>query len=589
MYVPECFKTIWLVDTEFIPDVPFCHPVCLVAHELRSGQTLRLWQDQLGDSPPYPVGRDSLFVAYSAAAELGFHLAQQWPLPSCVLDLYFEFRRATNGLLDWPPKRKRKLLDALQFYGLSGLEAIEKDEMVERILKGGPWSEKDPQEILSYCESDVLALIELLPKMAPEIHWPYAIYRGRYAAALARTNLVGTPVDVELFERLQANWETIGDRLIAEIDKDYGLFDGRKFKQDRFSHWLAKQNIPWPTTKSGQLNLEDETFKDMSGTYPQIEPIRQVRKSLSGMRLRTDAVSVDGRNRCFLNPFGGSTGRNQASPKEFIGGLPTWQRRLIKPPDGRGLALLDYAGQEFGIAAALSNDQNMVVASQSGEPYLWFAKKGMLIPPEATQQTHPAQRALYKMAVLAINYDIGPESLGLRIGQSELFARHLIGLHHDLFRDYWRWSNQAVDHAMLFGWQSTVFDWIYRLPPNPRPTALRNFPIQANAAEMLRLGHCLATERGISVCCPIHDAYLIVAPLQDLDRDIERTQACMREASRVVLHGFELSTSVKKIVPPDRYRSSKGEAMWNQVMRLLEEIEAETPASVGLSTAPVLV
>src|SRR5262249_44219523 len=196
-------------------------------------------------------------------------------------------------------------------------------------------------------------------------------------------------------------------------------------------------------------------------------------------------------------------------------------------------------------AAALSNDQNMVAAYQSGDPYLWFAKKGGLIPADATRQTHNTQRALYKMAVLAINYEIGAESLGLRINRPVLFARHLIDLHHDLFPDYWRWSDRAVDHAMLFGWQSTVFGWIYRLAPEPRPTAVRNFPIQANGAEMLRLGHCLATENGISVCCPIHDAYLIVAPLDILNGEIARMQFYMAEASCVVLRGFELFTDVK--------------------------------------------
>ena len=40
-------------------------------------------------------------------------------------------------------------------------------------------------------------------------------------------------------------------------------------------------------------------------------------------------------------------------------------------------------------------------------------------------------------------------------------------------------------------------------------------------------------------------------------------------------YGFELFTDVKVIRFPDRYSSSKGEPMWNLVMRLLEEIETE--------------
>jgi hypothetical protein len=168
MLVPECFKTVWLVDTEFVPDVPLCHPVCLVAYELRSGQSLRLWKNQLGDTPPYSVGPESLFVAYNAMAELGFHLALRWDLPIRVLDLYFEFRCRTSGLDGWPPRRPRKLLDALTFFGLSGLEAVEKQEIVELILRGGPWSIAEQGAILEYCESDVLALRKLLSAMDSE-------------------------------------------------------------------------------------------------------------------------------------------------------------------------------------------------------------------------------------------------------------------------------------------------------------------------------------------------------------------------------------------------------------------------------------
>ena len=64
--------------------------------------------------------------------------------------------------------------------------------------------------------------------------------------------------------------------------------------------------------------------------------------------------------------------------------------------------------------------------------------------------------------------------------------------------------------------------------------------MQANGAEMLRLACCLATERGIEVCAPVHDAVLICAPLERLDADVARMQDAMREASRIVLDGFEL-------------------------------------------------
>jgi len=46
-------------------------PVCMVAKDLRSGQVWRLWRDQFGSQPPFPIDADTLLVAYYASAELG--------------------------------------------------------------------------------------------------------------------------------------------------------------------------------------------------------------------------------------------------------------------------------------------------------------------------------------------------------------------------------------------------------------------------------------------------------------------------------------------------------------------------------------
>ena len=50
---------------------------------------------------------------------------------------------------------------------------------------------------------------------------------------------------------------------------------------------------------------------------------------------------------------------------------------------------------------------------------------------------------------------------------------------------------------------STVFGWSVRVTDATRSTMLRNFPMQANGAEMLRLACCFTTEAGIKVCAPI--------------------------------------------------------------------------------------
>jgi DNA polymerase-1 len=64
--------------------------------------------------------------------------------------------------------------------------------------------------------------------------------------------------------------------------------------------------------------------------------------------------------------------------------------------------------------------------------------------------------------------------------------------------------------------------------------------MQANGAEILRLACILATEADIRVCAPIHDAVLITAPENEIDDASEAMAKHMRQASRIVLGGFEL-------------------------------------------------
>jgi DNA polymerase I len=122
---------------------------------------------------------------------------------------------------------------------------------------------------------------------------------------------------------------------------------------------------------------------------------------------------------------------------------------------------------------------------------------------------------------------------------------------------------------MLTGSLLTVFGWRVRVPAISNERSLRNFPMQANGAEMLRLACCLGTERGIEVCAPVHDAVLICAPLERLETDVARMRQAMAEASHIVLDGFELGTDAQIVRHPDRYMDERGTVMWDRVMNLI--------------------
>jgi hypothetical protein len=570
------FEEIWAVDFEFGSQPgENAEPVCLVAWELKSGRKVRLWRDQFGVVPPYPTDPDVLFVAYYASAEIGCHLALGWPVPQRVLDLFTEFRNHTNGI---PTVSGAGLLGALAHHGLDSIGTVEKDEMRDLVLRGGPWSGAEQAAIIDYCENDVAALARLLPAMLPSLDVPRALVRGRYMTAAARMERNGVPIDTETLSRVKKHWLDIQDQLIADIDVNYGVYEGRTFKSDLFAVWLAKKNIPWPRLESGRLDLGDNTFRDMARAYPAIAPLRELRAALSGMRLSDLAVGSDGRNRTILSAFRARTSRNQPSNTKFIFGPSVWLRGLIQPPPGYGIAYIDWAQQEFGIAAALSGDPLMKEAYRSGDPYLAFAKQAGAAPPEATKATHKAIRDQFKSTVLAVQYGMGADALAQRLGQPPIRARELLRLHRETYRVFWTWSERAVDYAMLTGSLHTVFGWRVQVPPEANTRSLGNFPMQANGAEMLRLACCLGTEQDVEVCAPVHDAVLICAPLDRLDADVARMQDAMREASRVVLDGFELGTDAEIVRYPDRYADPRGGVMWERVMKLIHEQQQRTAA-----------
>lgn len=110
----------------------------------------------------------------------------------------------------------------------------------------------------------------------------------------------------------------------------------------------------------------------------------------------------------------------------------------------------------------------------------------------------------------------------MRIGQPVARARYLLELHRRTYKQFWKWSDSAVDEAVLGGRLWTGFGWQIHVQGEINDRSLRNFPMQATGAEMLRIACCLLTEVGIRVCAPVHDALLIEAPLDELDSVIKK-------------------------------------------------------------------
>jgi hypothetical protein len=345
-----------------------------------------------------------------------------------------------------------------------------------------------------------------------------------------------------------------------------------RFSAQRWAAYLTRKGIPWPRLESGALDLSDDTFREMARAYPkEVGPMRELRYTLSQLRLNTLTVGQDGRNRCLLSVFGSKTSRSQPSNAKFIFGPSTWLRSLIRPEPGMAVAYCDWSAQELGIAAALSRDRAMQEAYRSGDPYLWLAKRVNAVPPEATKKTHATIREQFKVVSLGVLYGLSAEGLARKLNVPPCHGWELLRLHQQTFRTFWEWSDRIEAQAMFTGRLQTVFGWLVHAGREANPRSFRNFPMQGNGAEMMRLACCLLTEQGIRVCAPVHDALLVEGPAEGIADVVDVTQRAMREASELVLPGFPLRSEAKVFVYPNRYTDERGRCMWETVQRLLVE------------------
>jgi hypothetical protein len=134
---------------------------------LRHVRTMRLWRGEFGSTPPFDIGSDTLFVAYSAWAEMTCFKVLGWQFPVHILDQHTAYLAASNILLPYNPdevrkKPRKRLSDACRAHGIEGWERIDK-ETISKAIGDGTWRKFfSPQEVLDYNEEDVRIEMKLL-------------------------------------------------------------------------------------------------------------------------------------------------------------------------------------------------------------------------------------------------------------------------------------------------------------------------------------------------------------------------------------------------------------------------------------------
>lgn len=408
-------------------------PVCFVFLDPISGLEYRQFYRPGEPTPSCPInlGPDTLFVAFTAQAELMTTLALWGIMPSRILDLDIEWlarnneeytkeemkREAKNSRNSDEELSPLSLLGVCAIHGIATRDQAHKDEMRDLILRGGPWSPAEEGMILNYCAEDVYDTAALLAAFWPKIQDAYycrdridglkaALHRGRTMQGFAWMRHVGIPIDVELNDRLSKHFNSIMHDLYAEVREEFPVFaDDDSFdiapsKWKSFlesKDWLNNPLHPWPQTKGGsgkdkQGNPKPKnkqpkrdvkrTIPSMALVYPELKKLSTVLEIRSCTKLGLNfPVGCDARHRVNFWPYGTVTGRCAPSSSLYMlaGGSPAF-RHLAKPREGEILIEADYSLQEVWIAAVLSGDQAMQKMLREADGYIEFGEMCGLIP-----------------------------------------------------------------------------------------------------------------------------------------------------------------------------------------------------------------
>jgi len=583
------FRTIWHVDFEFREDANHLPiPVCMYAREERSGATISLWRDELLrlTHAPFDTGPDSVMVAFASNAELACFLALGWPFPTNVLDPYVENIVTINGnTAIWPPpdEKNRKgrpgLLDALKLHDLPGCgrSKEEKERIRRMILDNEEYTPEQRREIQDYNKDDVDDTIALLEVLAPTIDVGRALFRGRYMAAVARMERVGLPIDSDYLNELVTMWDAIRLHYIQR-DDEFHLYDGANFVEARLWDLIEAKGWDWPRTKTGRYELTKKTIGKQATRYPELKSLARLRDQIAELRINklVNTIGPDGFSRCPLLPFWTITGRNQPSAKDkmFLPSLPKWLHGVLKPPRGMALVELDFVAEEPAIVAGLSGDPAMIADYQNGDVHWLFAVRAGLAAPDAAVDDRI--RDLCKPVCHGMNYGMTPYGIAAKTKKSLDWAREMQARHRYAYPVFHQWRGDVVAQAHFDEVITSPFGWRLIVTADTKTRTLMNFLAQAGGSDVMRLVSIVATECGITIAAPVHDAFWILAPLDELDTTIARMSEIMTEAGRLVA-GIPIRVKVEAVVRwPQclgdvRKPDAKGQAMWCEVCELVRD------------------
>ena len=477
------------------------------------------------------------------------------PLKNKIIDLYLEYRQLANH---------------------------NKEIQFGKHLVGGKvrFLTPKPRYQEEYCREDVEHLRELHTKMF-DYWYKYLrdrednvskkklieeqFVRGEYAARTALMTQAGYPVDVEGIRYLSKNTAILLRALQRDVNealKDvlpFKLFEWdakiQDFKQNTKAikdYIVEHYGDKWPEyTKTGpSIGLEvlekatSSRHQYKATLVDQLLRVAKFKNSMSGfvptrnkVNSFFDYLGSDRMVRPYFGIYGAQSSRSQPKATGYLFLKSAVFRGLMHPPPGKMVVGIDYASQEFLIAAMLSGDKKMIEAYASGDVYLAFAKQTKAVPPEGTKKSHGEVRDRFKSAVLGIIFLMAAPSLSRKITDdtgrycSEEESQKYIDLFYSTYSTFEKYQQNLIqDYRAARGYMTVrLVDGWRLLGDNPNHRSVANCPIQGTGAVVMRRAVALAQDAGLTVIQTLHDAIYIMCDVGDWEA-ADTLSRCMERA-----------------------------------------------------------
>ena len=207
---------------------------------------------------------------------------------------------------------------------------------------------------------------------------------------------------------------------------------------------------------------------------------------------------------------------------------------ILNPISGYLYVLLDFGQQEPAIAACFASDRELQAAYQQEDLYEHIGKHPRLAG---------LSRATLKKLILPYSYGQPAGAYAKEHNISETEAQ----LYWKALREIFHLVDQELNHRSQQAFRDgfvRCLDWAARVTPLSNPLSVRNWPVQAAGADIMRRAVIGLYDAGIDLRLTVHDSFLIRVPIAEQEQQVAKAITVLKQASASVLGGFKLNVKI---------------------------------------------